>query len=152
MQEELTKEIQTLEKEIVQIHKEAESLVHDRPNLSLPLTSIEQQIYNCLERECASKQRCLKVLKHQLANAQKNNNEPIVLTEQEIQVLTLMQEFFPTALKAQQMSIMCKVNRARIYEHMRTFIVAGYVHHKHKNNKVIGYLITKRGQVAIEKK
>lgn len=149
--QELTKEIQILEKEILEIHREAESIVHDRPDLSVPLTSAEAKIFAYLERECASKQRCLKVLKHQLANAERGNNDPVELTEQEVQVLTLLQDYFPTALKAQQMSVMCELNRARIYEHMRTFIVAGYVHHKYRRKKITGYIITKRGQLAIQK-
>jgi hypothetical protein len=135
---------------LLELHKESHDLVHNRPDLSVPLNfdqarrfDLINKEYKVLEIELEQLRKAAKISKEEKEQEQ----ELLKLTDKEQVVLQIFVDKLPNPVLVKTLVSLSGFKRNRIYEHTRKFLFTGIIGH---NSRGDGYYLTSKGRQYIK--
>lgn len=154
--QEILDEIASIEAVIKDLHKQSHNIIYRRKDISQPLSFSDMKEYDKINSRCLELQKEVASLKTKLAEIKKAEEALKQMVKSE---LTEQERHFIFTMEAKSCKInvftsrvlvdITKLNRARVNEHLRTFLVAGFIEPIHVSNGRHGYYLTSRGRSFI---
>jgi DNA-binding MarR family transcriptional regulator len=147
--QQILEKIANLEARKKQIHKDSNRLVFGRKDILMELDKYDMKYFKTLNDEYAALVSELKSLVKQVVLM----SEIPKLTSQEDRILNTLYDAYPNALTSKNICGLSNLKRARVHEHLRTFIVARLVDTGIKSDKRVEYyVLTDRGYLSLKTK
>lgn len=140
-----TDTIEQLKIKIIALHQQAHKIIMNRQDISQPLNFGEAKRFEDINKSCDELQKKLRLI----LVVQEPKPERVFVkgqfTEQEKRLLDALKGRYPTPTPGKDLVILTGLKRNRVYEHLRTFLVAGLVAYCGRVPGKDGYQLTKPG-------
>jgi hypothetical protein len=140
-----TTEIDQLKNKIIALHAQAHQIIMNRQDINEPLTFGEAKRFAEINDSCDELQKKLRLI---LVVKELPMERVFIkgrFTEQEKKLLDALKGRYPTPTPGKDLVILTGLKRNRVYEHLRTFLVAGLVAYCGRVPGKDGYQLTKPG-------
>jgi len=145
----LRQRIKVLAKQVKQYHLDSTAIIYNRKDVAEPLTKSEMRELDLLDRNVEKLQNQIKEL---VTLEQDVENLRVELTPRETMIIKYIAERYPNKVRMKDITNDLQLKRNRVYEHLRAFMIAGYVlHQKAEKHKLESYYITSSGISYIKK-
>jgi DNA-binding MarR family transcriptional regulator len=145
----LRQRIKVLTKQIKQYHKDSTAIIYNRKDVAEPLNKNQMRELDLLDRNVEKLQNQIKEL---VKLEQDVENIRVELTPRETMIIKYIAERYPNKVRMKDLTNDLQLKRNRVYEHLRAFMIAGYVsHQKAEKHKLESYFITSSGINYIKK-
>jgi hypothetical protein len=139
--------VKELKQEIIIYHKQSHLIIYNRDDVGAPLSFMATEKITELDAKCAELNRKILALEIAIAEDKLKKREVVPLKEAELLVLTVVNKRdYDKFIESKTIVEATGLERNRIYEILRGFIIAGLVKYgETSQGKVKGYRATQNG-------
>ena len=142
----LRQELRDIRERIKSLHESSHKLIFMRTDLSQTLNTSSQLRLEELDEEAQALFDRISSIERQLKGERFRKRQLVDLTDKENAVLTAIVEAHPGFIKVRDIVKRTGLKRNRVYECLRSFVVAGFIEHQSLNqDSVDGYILTDDG-------
>jgi DNA-binding MarR family transcriptional regulator len=144
-------EIDNLTNQMIKLQTITTEIIYSRKETSEPLNFTEAKNFKQLNDDFIEIQSKVKKLQREKTKLQNeldliNQAKDLKLTQSEFKIIELLKQHPSTGLTGHRIAQLTALARARVYEHLRSFQVAGYVQTQaSQRNKTNAYFMTTIG-------